>query len=319
MHEDRTAGPVAFPPALTSQGLTSRALTMADAEAVFEVMVAQERCDLGFAEIELADIVGDWQRPSWDVKAHTVGVFDGALLVAYAEVGTADRGDAAVHPRYRGRGVGTWLAHWMQGRARALGRPLIGMAVPEGSPGDRLLTGLGYHVRWTSWVLKLPQGAEIVPRALPHGYAVRAADPGEYPAVHDVVEDAFLEWSDRDRETYDDFAAVTFQRPGFEPWHIRVVADADGVVVGAAFVSVYDAEDGRGAEAYISRLAVRADQRGRGLAQALMVDAFALAREHGAVSSSLSTDSRTGALGLYEKVGMQVDSVWVHRAITLAG
>ncbi len=48
-----------------------------------------------------------------------------------------------------------------------------------------------------------------------------------------------------------------------------------------------------------------------------MVDAFAQARAHGAVTSALSTDSRTGALGLYEKVGMRVTSVWVNRAIAL--
>ncbi|MEI2776196.1 MAG: GNAT family N-acetyltransferase [Tetrasphaera sp.] len=70
-------------------------------------------------------------------------------------------------------------------------------------------------------------------------------------------------------------------------------------------------------EAYVSRLATRADQRHRGLAQALLVDAFAVAREHGAVVCGLSTDSRTGALGLYEKVGMRVVDTWVNRAITL--
>ena len=37
----------------------------------------------------------------------------------------------------------------------------------------------------------------------------------------------------------------------------------------------------------------------------------------GATVSELSTDSRTGALGLYEKVGMQVTSTWVNRAIDL--
>jgi len=39
--------------------------------------------------------------------------------------------------------------------------------VPEGSTGDRLLAALGYRVRWTSWVLKLPPGATIVERPLP--------------------------------------------------------------------------------------------------------------------------------------------------------
>ena len=39
------------------------------------------------------------------------------------------------------------------------------------------------------------------------------------------------------------------------------------------------------------------------------------ARVHGATRSELSTDSRTGALSLYEKVGMEVSSTWRHWAI----
>ena len=66
---------------------------------------------------------------------------------------------------------------------------------------------------------------------------------------------------------------------------------------------------------FVSRLATRKDQRGRGLAQALLVDAFTQSSAHGATTSELSTDSRTGALGLYEKVGMEPTSVWVNRAI----
>ena len=49
----------------------------------------------------------------------------------------------------------------------------------------------------------------------------------------------------------------------------------------------------------------------------MLVDAFAVAREHGATTSGLNTDSRTGALGLYEKVGMRVTQTWVNRAIDL--
>jgi hypothetical protein len=49
----------------------------------------------------------------------------------------------------------------------------------------------------------------------------------------------------------------------------------------------------------------------------LLADAFAETRVHGATRSELSTDSRTGALGLYENVGMEVTSVWVNRAIDL--
>ncbi len=39
--------------------------------------------------------------------------------------------------------------------------------------------------------------------------------------------------------------------------------------------------------------------------------------EHGATRFELTADSRTGALSLYEKVGMRVTSAWVNRAIDI--
>ena len=292
-------------------GLTTRPLTRADSTAVYEVIAEQELVDVGEVEIEEADIIGDWQRPGHDLSTRSIGVFEGDRLVGYAEVMGADRGDAAVHPDQRGRGIGTWLAHWMQDAARRQGSTVVGMPVPQGSAGDRLLESLGYHVRWHSWVLELPTGARIPERPLPEGYVVRAATEAEHEAAWTVQEDAFLEWSVRERDPFESWQATTTQRPGFEPWNLRVVVDPTGDVVAMAVVQ-------QGSEcAFIARLATRKDQRGRGLAQALLVDAFAVAAEHGATRSELSTDSRTGALGLYEKVGMQVTSVWVNRAVDL--
>ena len=292
-------------------GLTSRALQRDDAHAVFEVMAASELADIGEVAIEEADIVADWSMPSFDVADSTVGVFDGDRLVAYAEHSGHDRGDAAVHPAYRARGIGTALARWMQDTARRRGATVVGMPVPQGSAGDRLLEALGYHVRWESWVLQLPEGAAVPSRDVPGGYTVRAAVPDDHPAAWTVQEDAFLEWSERDRQTYEDWESSLTLRPGFEPWNLRVVLDPTGAVVAMAILQMADTT------AFVARLATAKEQRGQGLAQALLVDAFAVGREHGALRSELSTDSRTGALGLYEKVGMRVTSTWVNRAIAL--
>ena len=305
---DRQSAPV------LPDGLTARPLQKTDAHAVFVLMAAQEQEDIGEVAIEEADIVSDWAKPSHDLGARSVGVFDGDTLVGYAELMGADRADTSVLPSHRGRGIGTWLAHWLQDLGLRLGSSVIGMPVPQGSPGDRLLEDLGFRVRWTSWVLKLPEGATIPDRALPPGYVVRTAEPGELRAAHDVKEDAFLEWSVRERETFEDFEAGIRGRPGFEPWNLRVAIDPDGAVVGVSLVLVSD----NGETGFIDQLAVRRDQRNRGLAQALLVDSFAQARAHGTSTSELSTDSRTGALGLYERVGMVPTSIWVNRAIDLA-
>ncbi len=294
------------------EGLTQRPLRFDEAGAVTAVMTAQELEDVGEVMVEEADIVGEWQRPSFDVGASTMGVFDGDILVAYAEVSQADRGDAAVHPSYRGRGIGTALALWMQEHARANGASVIGMPVPSGSPGERLLTELGYRVRWHSWVLALPEGKAIEAQPLPDGYTIGVAETeDDRRAAWTVTEDAFLEWSVRDRQSYEDFGAEVWHRPGSEPWNLRTVADRDGVIIGVSHTVI-----GNGC-GFVARLAVRKDQRGQGLARALLADSFAEARKHGATRSELTTDSRTGALGLYEKVGMEVTSTWVNLAIDL--
>ena len=275
-------------------------------------MAAQEIVDLGEPLVEEADIVGDWQRPSFDVAARTIGVFDGARLVAYAEVSGSGRGDAAVDPGFRGRGIGTALAAWMRGTARRAGDTSIGMPVPEGSAGEKLMRSLGYEPRWTSWVLAVPEGRTVQAQPLPAGYAVREAARSEYTAAWTVAEDAFLEWSKRERQPFEDWSASVIDRPGFEPWMLRVAVDPADQVVGISHVVVAESC------AYVAKLAVRADQRRQGLARALLADSFTVAAEHGARRSELSTDSRTGALDLYLKLGMEVTSTWVNLGVSLS-
>jgi mycothiol synthase len=293
------------------QGYTVRPVEMADSPTVTALVAAEELLDLGEVAIEEADYVSEWQKPSFDLATQTISVWDGDRLVGFAQV-DADRGDAAVHPDHRRRGMGTALAGWMQETARAQGSTVIGAPVPQGKAGDQLLEKLGYRVRWTSWVLELLDGATIAERELPEGYALREATPEDYESVWTVTEDAFLEWSERKRQSFEDWQAAVPGRPGFEPWNIRVATDATGAVVATSNIHVSGEADRLGA--YIDRLATHRDHRHRGLAQALLVDSFRAGREHGAVRSELSTDSRTGALTLYEKVGMSVTSVWVNRA-----
>jgi len=293
-------------------GYSQRPLALADASAVTAAIAASQLADLGRVDIEEADIIGDWQQPSYEVSEASVGVMYGDELIAYGECGGSFRGDAVVHPAHRGLGIGTAIAGWLRTRAGERGQPIIGMPNAEGSPGDVLLAGLGWFVRWHSWVLELPVGAAVPARSLPDGYRLRAAAPADYESCWTVVEDAFLEWSERARTPLADWLATVTGRPGFEPWQLRVVTDPAGDVVAVA--SLLLPGSSADAEVYVDKLATRKDHRGRGLAQALLADSFDAGRAHGARRCRLSTDSRTGALGLYEKVGMVVVETWVHRA-----
>jgi ribosomal protein S18 acetylase RimI-like enzyme len=156
-------------------------------------------------------------------------------------------------------------------------------------------------------VLALPAGAEIEQRSLPPGYTMgHCPDARRERAAYEVIQQAFDEWEGRERESYADWAATTVRRPGTQPWQLRIV-EHEGEVVGASF-TILDMQ----ATGYLHQLAVDARHRGKGLAQAMLADAFERAREEGATHSELSTDSRTGALDLYRKVGMEVTQTWTH-------
>lgn len=295
-------------------GLTARPLALADLDAVFELYAADEVADAGEVAVEREDIEADWSRPSADLARDTVGVVDGGRLVGAAEVSrSGTRAEGAVPPGERGRGIGSWLVGWTEQRAAGMGAARVGQSVPTGSAAHRLLEARGYRLGHTSWVLELPAGRAVAPRPLPPGYRLvgweRQGQEREEQerAAYEVIEAAFAEWPGREDESFEDWRATTTRRPGTEAWQLRLVEDPHGAVVAAAFTIL----DGRGT-GFVDQLAVARAHRGRGLAQVLLADSFAVARQRGAGRSELSTDSRTGALGLYRKVGMEVTSTWLH-------
>ncbi|MGL5929524.1 MAG: GNAT family N-acetyltransferase [Dermatophilaceae bacterium] len=314
MTPTRHVRPSPVHPAPPPLGTTARALTADDLDATFGVYAADELADAGTVAVEPEDLAGDWARPSFDLATDSIGVFAGDLLVGAAEVSRGGtRAEGAVHPDTRGRGIGSWLLGWCETRAAEQGAATVGQSVPVGSAAERILRARGYDDGWTSWVLALPGDTEVPSRPLPERYRFATGDTrAREREAHRVVDAAFRDWSDLGIGTFEDWAATTVRRPGSQPWQLRLV-EADGTAVGAAFLTLDPHGTG-----YVQYLAVDRAHRGRGLAQALLADAFARAREHGATRSELATDTRTGALDLYLKVGMEVTQTWVHLVVDLS-
>ncbi len=289
-------------------GYAAHTLAPADLDQVYAVYAADELANAGELSIERADLEADWARPSFDLAADAIAITAADRIVAAAEVARhGNRAEAAVHPDHHARGLGRWLERWLAVRAGQQGATSMAQIAAQGSTKDRFLIDSGYELAHTSWVLELPKGAAIPERALPAGYALRTAKGDDIAAAYEVIQQAFGEWAGRTRESYEDWRATIVDRPGTQAWQLRVVAH-DEHVVGTAFTILDTWKNG-----YVQQLAVDRGHRGRGLAQVLLADAFARARDRGASTSELSTDSRTGALGLYEKMGMVVRRTWVNR------
>ncbi len=112
---------------------------------------------------------------------------------------------------------------------------------------------------------------------------------------------AFSEWDERDPEPYEVWASQVIEHPAFRPDLSPLAFDGDelvGVVIAADYPEL--------AEGWIQQLATKAAHRRRGIAQALLRTSFGWFHEAGRRVVGVATDSRTGALGLYEKVGMHV-------------
>lgn len=285
-----------------------RPLTAADVPAVYALEAAGEAFDDGVVEVTEDDIEGDWERPDFRPESMSMGGFVGGDLVAYAEV-FQGRAEALVHPDHRGKGLGTHLARWSWEVVRAEGRHRVGQTISDNeTAAAALFAGLGYERGHTAWILRIPLAAGATTPPLPPGYRFRLYRPEvDDFEMYTLIDEAFAEWRGADSESmgFDNWAACTLR--GVSPSFVVLLEHDEagagtGRLVGAAVARDFP-DSGEG---WIEQVAVRREHRGRGLGGALLAESFSRFRAAGRTGAGLSTDSRTGALGLYQHAGMAV-------------
>ncbi|MEV0645979.1 GNAT family N-acetyltransferase [Phytomonospora sp. NPDC050363] len=284
---------------ITLDGYTSRPAGSADVPAIHALVVDCERVLHGRAETDAEAIAADLARPGLDPALDTMLVFaDDGSLAARAWVDR--RSEVDVHPGHRGRGIGSSLLAWVEAGARRSGTARVAQTVPDADHAAvALMRAAGFEPVVTAWLLEIALPAEAAPPP-PDGVTIRMFRTGDEHDAHRVSEDAFDEWQER-RKGYEEWAALTVGRSTFAP-DTSPVAFAGGEMVGAVLsLDEPDSPDG-----YIERVAVRRDHRGRGIARSLLRQAFAGFAERGRGTCTLWTHSDTGALSLYERVGMSV-------------
>lgn len=295
-------------------GLTSRAPTRDDIGALTELIAACELDLDGVAEIDPGDVEMSFGRAGYDPALDRVLVHEGGRLIGWADV-DRERAEADVHPSHRGRGLGTALLAWTERRARETGRTAVNQMVTDANAAAAALFRLhGYAPTETAWLLQIrfEDGPPPTP-AVPEGITIRPFERGiDEPAVYRVIEDAFNEWPNPTPHTFEEWERSFPAHPAFAPERSPLAFDGDELV-GATVYLDYPSSD----EGWIQQLATRATHRHRGIARALLHHAFAAAYASGKPACGLSTNSQTGALSLYEKVGMRVRRSYTRFAKTL--
>jgi ribosomal protein S18 acetylase RimI-like enzyme len=190
---------------------------------------------------------------------------------------------------------------WSWEAARAAGAGEIGQLVSDNDQAAAaLLQAHGYTVGRTAWLLETKLERAPAAPVLPAGYAFRSFVPGQDDrAAHALIEGAFGEWRTHGPEPFADWEAETLLRPGFTPADLTLVVRGEEVVGALMFYT-------DGTTGWVDQLAVARAHRGRGLARALLHHAFADGWRRGCRECALMTDSRTGALAFYERVGMSL-------------
>lgn len=298
-------------------GYSARPSRPDDLEATFRLVSDAERHDDGAADVALSDIAAEWERPDFDLETMSIAVWHGNELAASGDV-FMGRAEVDVAPVHRGRGLGSALLPWTWAVARADGRDSVGQTVSDNRiDAAQLFRAHGYEVAHTSWALRIDLGDEApASPSLPAGLAFRDYRPGEDDrAIFDVIDAAFDEWQGRESHGFDNWAPAFLLRDEVVPELVPLVVDG-ARIVGVALN--YDYGLDQDTEGWIQQLAVDAAYRNRGLGRALLQESFRRFHRVGYRRCGLSTDSRTGALGLYEHVGMSVRASFTRYTKTLA-
>jgi len=293
-------------------GYQLRAPEPGDLDAVADILIADQLAEGGPVVLDAGFVRDEWSRAGFSLAANAWVVTDGAGTIAgYVQATAEEPGTidcwGTVHPRHRGRGIGTALVGVTQERAARLAGGL-----PSGrlrhvvNAGDTaaadLLLASGLHLVRHFWHMQIDLPVQVDPGTVPDGIGIGGIDPAtDLPLVKTVVDEAFADHWEYHPEPYGQWVAGHTGRPAYDPGLWLLATDA-GQPAGALIGHVSDDQG------WVEYIAVLAASRGRGVGAALLRRSFAMFAGRGIRRVVLAVDAQnaTGATALYERVGMRV-------------
>lgn len=297
------------------RGYVARRPVPDDAAAIAAMIGDFDDTMFGERDASTEDVLFDFSRPRFDPNTDAWLVMSsdqtpaayGTVWMAAAESGDIHV-DGFVHPKHAGMGLGAWLAHAMEARAREIGGSTLRTVVagPDAA-AQSLFASRGWKEVRRDWKMCMDLDRSREGLRLPAGISI-----GGFRWDRDAVEaHAVLMESFRDHRhfafrDFEEWTGVVTAHPNHDPRLWRVARDESKIA--GVLVALESAGVG-----WVWSLGVLASHRGRGIAGALLHEAFAMFASRGLSQVCLHVDSEnsTGATRVYERAGMRVAREYV--------
>ena len=320
--------------------LVLRPLSRADIPAWAALLAAVEVVEHTGEPFSETDLAEEMDNPEVTVGTDFVGAYDGdrsssatsrCCRAGRPRAPTRCTSEGAALPARRGEGIGTALVEAMIARGTAaaaerspaLPARLSTTGLSTNAEQEDLLTGHGMSGERWNFVMRTAladlAGTAAGRRRLRDPALRRVDGPGGPGGAQPRLRRLAPELHALDR---DHLEAVGHRQPHVPPGGQRRGGPGRpdqlvGYVATHEFDAYFDATGRR--EAYVGKVGVLPEHRGRGLAGAMLGHCLATYAAAGYDEASLDADSEnpSGALGVYRRCGFEVESRWTNDFLTV--
>ncbi|HSC50981.1 MAG TPA: GNAT family N-acetyltransferase [Gaiellaceae bacterium] len=230
-------------------------------------------------------------------------------ITGYLDVFREDESHSDVDARGLDRPTAEALLAEAQAHVRESngGLPQVLRGVAQGD--DDLVRGVyeddGWRLVRSSFRMLIDLDDELPEPVWPEGLEVRDARADEAERIHEAHMDAFADHWEFHPQPFEQWRSFTIDRTDFDPSLWWLVVDGDELAALSLNRWHFSGDPQSG---WIEVLGVRPPWRRRGLGAALLRHSFRDFRARGATRVGLGVDAEntTGAVRLYERVGMRV-------------
>jgi len=309
-------------------GFSVRSARMSDLE---DVILLLNVCSSRLLGVNLHDpdkLRVEWQTPGFNLTTDTrVVLSPQGEIVGYAEVWDVHEphvkvsSGGAVHPEFRGLGIGSFLLAWEEARAREAipkappdARVILSQdALTQDEPAKALLQSHGFKRVRYFWQMEIELNGEIPRPEFPPGIGLRTFKEDDLTQVVHAVRDAFKDhWGYVESPFDEEIKEWRYwikEDPDFDPrlWFLAMDGEE---IAGVALCAPKATEAPQ--MGWVNALGVRRPWRRRGLALGLLRHAFREFHRRGKQKVGLEVDAAnlTGATRLYETAGMHPTRQW---------